>query len=534
MCFTVSLLFVTENSQQRDRDAELLRAWTSVFVAILPRLSGLRSFTWSHPKNMPLQVLKAIMVHDKIKLISLNLREDGVHKLLPTLNILADNEGRTRQIYNLSVITGTPEGRSADDPKNEPPLSEGSERPPPLHRILRKLISSSLALETLVFTSEHNPDDEEDRPFRESPIMMRTATSHPLRNLRVQGECAMASYTLLGLHLSKLACLELLNVHDCSRLIQAITCGITEANLRILRVAGLQGSPDQKRSTRVALRNLLNAFEGLEEIVLDGVDTDNFVDSVIHHAATLHTLSLMDDNAENRRAGNLEIRARSYLELAKRCPHLRQLRVNEVPNVVGIADAFVGNALQRLTQLENLILMSSPSSLQSKLHPLTDTQIYSAARDVTPPKLKTLEVVGAYVPTQCPRFDVFGHGSHPDVVYPERMYHWKIDCRKRILSPINLMPQIETERSLSAQQQNENLAMNLGKPKQDALLTDALHIDAVNCHNQAIRRLRQASSSSKMSSEDQTSEQSMDDLMPSTISLGYECEQAWNYRDREG
>lgn len=468
--------------------------------------------------------MNAIVTHNKIASLSLALNEDGCNDLLPALDALVEQHGSKLGIRNLSVCTGVPQKQSANG--REALASPARSPPPPFRKALRKLIVHSSTMKTLMFRNEHSMGEEEMRLLhRERSVMARMTKKHPLKSLSVRGMTSMAAaYTLFGARLSNLTCLELQNIDDCTQLIEAITRGARGIKLKILRVTGLP-EPTRERS-RVALMNFLRAFRGLEQIELDGVDIDGFTKAIIHHGATLHTVSLVDNRDENDRTV-VKRRAASYSKLAKGCPHLRQLRVNEIPNLVGIADASVGNALQRFNRLEALILMPSPMSSPSTLRPISDMQIYSVARDVMSEKLRTLEAIGAYIPTQCCPFDVFRGWSRAELVHCDRKYHWKIDCRKYTLSPVNMMSQIDQERNLLILRQNEKLAKGLGQPEYDALDGDALRAAAASRYQEAIQRLFQASnSSSKGLIVTQTLQQRCNDLKWSVISLGYDCRHA--------
>ncbi|MDI1487885.1 MAG: hypothetical protein OHK93_007158 [Ramalina farinacea] len=350
--------------------------------------------------------------------------------------------------------------------------------------------------------------------------------THPLKSLSVRGMTKMAAYTLFGARLSNLTCLELQNIDDCTKLIEVITCGALGINLKILRVTGLLKPTRERR--RVALKKFLRVFQGLEQLELDGVHIDGFTDAIIHHGATLHTVSLVDDGDENGPT-IVKRRVASYFKLAKGCPHLRHLRVNEIPNLVGVADNFVGNALQQFNRLETLIFMPSPMSSPSTLRPISDMQIYSVTRNVTSERLRTLEVIGAYIPTECCPFDVFRGWSRAELVHPDRKYHWRIDCRKHNLSLINMMSQIDQERYLLILRLNEKLARGLGQPEYLALDGDALQTEAVYRYYEAKHRLLQASKSSSQGLiVTQSLQQRCNDLKWLVISLGYDCRHAQN------
>ena len=368
-------------------------------------------------------------------------------------------------------------------------------------------------------------DTEERRLLhRETSVMAPMTETHPLKSLSVRGMTKMAAYTLFGARLSNLTCLELQNIDDCTKLMEVITCGALGINLKILRVTGLLKA--RRESSRVALKKFLHAFQGLEQLELDGVGIHGFTNAIIHHGATLHTLSLVDNKDENDPTV-MKRRVASYFKLAKGCPHLRQLRVNEIPNLVGIADAFVGNALQSFNRLETLILIPSLMSSPSTLRPISDMQIYSVARDVKSERLRTLEVIGAYIPTRCCAFDVFRGWSRAELVHPDRKYHWRIDCRKHNLSPINMMSQIDQERNLLILRLNEKLARGLGQPEYHALDGDALQTEAVCRYYEAKHRLLQASkSSSRGLIVTQTLQQCCTDLKWLVFSLGYDCRHA--------
>ena len=436
---------------------------------------------------MPLPVMDEIISHDRIASLSLALNEDGSDDLLPALAELAEQYDRPLGIKKLSVCTGVATEQSATG--REALASPATSPPPPFRKVLRNLIIKSLTMNTLMFRNKHTMDEEEMRLLHwECSVMAPMMNTHPLKNLSVRGATSMAAYTLFGARLSYLTCLELQNIDDCTWLIEAIICGVRRVNLKILRVTGLP-EPTRDRSQR-ALMNLLRAFQGLEQVELDGVDIDDFTDAIIHHGATLRTVSLVN-HRDGYDRGVMKRRAASYSKLAKGCPHLRQLRVNEIPNLIGIADAFVGNALQTFNRLETLILMPSPLSSPSTLRPISDMQIYSVARDVMSEKLRTLEVIGAYIPTQCNPFDIFRGWSRAEIVHPDRKYHWKIDCRKHELSPINMMSQIDQERDLFILRLNEKLAKGLGLGEYDALDGVALQAAAVSRYDEAIHRLLQ-------------------------------------------
>lgn len=468
--------------------------------------------------------MKAIATHDKIASLSLALYEDGSNDLLPALNELVEQRGRRLRIRNLSVCTGLSQNQSAN--VMDALASHAENIPPPFRKVLRKIIVHSLALKTLMFKDNDMNEEEMMLSHQEISVMAPMTRRHPLRSLSVQGATGMATYTLLGVRLSNLTCLELLNVDDCTKLIETITRSTPDIHLKILRVAGLEDLT--KEASRLALMKLIRRFQGLEQVELDGLDTDGFVDCIIRHGATLHTVSLVDTKDEHDRT-ILERRAASYSKLTAWCPRIRQLRVNEIPNLVGVADAFVGNALQRFKRLETLILMPSPKSSPSTLRPISDMQIYSVARDVMSEKLKTLDVIGTYIPTEYCRFDVFRRLSRAEFVHPERRYHWTIDCRKYNLSPINMMGRIDQERRLLILRTNEKLAKSLGRPEYDALDGDALQNEAISRYHEAIERLSQASYSSPEGHIlNQTPQQSCNDLKPSIISLGYDCRHAQN------
>ena len=467
--------------------------------------------------------MNAIVKHEKVVSLSLALKEDGSNDLLPALNELAKQHGGKLGIQNLSVCTGVPQKESAEGMEALAPLA--------FRKVLRELIVHSLTMTTLMFRNEHSMDEEDLRLHHCEKFLMPLMTnSHPLKSLSVRGTTGMASYALFGARLSNLTCLELQDIDDCDKLIQAITCGSLGINLKILRVAGLP-EPTRDRS-QVALANFIRVFQGLEQLELDGVDIYRFTDAIIQHRATLHTLSLVDDRDENDRMV-MKRRAVSYSKLAKGCPHLRQLRVNEIPNLVGIADASIGNALQRFNRLETLILMPSRMSSPSTLRPISDVQIYSVARDVMSERLRTLEVIGAYIPTQCSPFDVFRGWSRAELVHPDRKYYWNINCREYTLSPIDMMGQVDQERYLLILRQNQILANCLGRPERFALNGEALQAEAVSRYHDAIQRLLQASHLSLTGlSLFRRPQQHCNDPKSSLITLGYDCRHHNNVTER--